>query len=57
MIIHEALVGDCGKMERPGEINDHRGQLAAFLRPMGSRAPIIYRGSADEPWNSSCELR
>jgi uncharacterized damage-inducible protein DinB len=29
----------------------HRGQLAAFLRPMGSKVPSIYGGSADEPWN------
>ena len=28
----------------------HRGQLAAFLRPMGSKVPAIYGGSADEPW-------
>jgi uncharacterized damage-inducible protein DinB len=27
----------------------HRGQLAAYLRPMGSRVPAIYGGSADEP--------
>jgi len=29
----------------------HRGQLAAYLRPMGSQVPSIYGGSADEPWN------
>jgi uncharacterized damage-inducible protein DinB len=29
----------------------HRGQLAAYLRPMGSKVPSIYGGSADEPWN------
>ena len=28
----------------------HRGQLAAYLRPLGSRCPSIYGGSADEPW-------
>jgi uncharacterized damage-inducible protein DinB len=28
----------------------HRGQLAAHLRPMGSKVPSIYGGSADEPW-------
>lgn len=28
----------------------HRGQLAAYLRPMGSKVPAIYGGSADEPW-------
>ena len=27
----------------------HRGQLAAYLRPMGSTVPAIYGGSADEP--------
>ncbi|MGE3706498.1 MAG: DinB family protein [Vicinamibacterales bacterium] len=27
----------------------HRGQLAAYLRPMGSSVPSIYGGSADEP--------
>lgn len=29
----------------------HRGQLAAYLRPLGSKVPSIYGGSADEPWN------
>ncbi len=28
----------------------HRGQLAAYLRPLGSKVPGIYGGSADEPW-------
>jgi uncharacterized damage-inducible protein DinB len=27
----------------------HRGQLAAYLRPMGSKVPRIYGGSFDEP--------
>jgi uncharacterized damage-inducible protein DinB len=27
----------------------HRGQLSAYLRPMGGRVPSIYGGSADEP--------
>lgn len=27
----------------------HRGQLAAYLRPMGSKVPNIYGGSFDEP--------
>lgn len=27
----------------------HRGQLSAYLRPMGARVPSIYGGSADEP--------
>ena len=27
----------------------HRGQLSAYLRAMGSRAPALYGGSADEP--------
>jgi len=28
----------------------HRGWLASYLRPMGSKCPNIYGGSADEPW-------
>ncbi|MEO8259747.1 MAG: DinB family protein [Acidobacteriota bacterium] len=28
----------------------HRGQLATYLRPMGSTVPSIYGGSADEPF-------
>ena len=28
----------------------HRGWLASYLRPMGSKCPSIYGGSADEPW-------
>lgn len=28
----------------------HRGQLSAYLRPMGGKTPSIYGGSADEPW-------
>jgi uncharacterized damage-inducible protein DinB len=31
----------------------HRGQLAAYLRPMGSHVPSIYGGSADEPMQSA----
>jgi uncharacterized damage-inducible protein DinB len=27
----------------------HRGQLSSYLRPMGSKVPRIYGGSADEP--------
>ena len=27
----------------------HRGQLATYLRAMGSKVPAIYGGSADEP--------
>ena len=27
----------------------HRGQLSAYLRPMGSKVPKIYGGSADDP--------
>lgn len=27
----------------------HRGQLAAYLRPMGSKVPTIYGGSYDQP--------
>jgi uncharacterized damage-inducible protein DinB len=28
----------------------HRGELATYLRPMGSKCPSIYGGSYDEPW-------
>lgn len=28
----------------------HRGQLSAYLRPMGGKVPSIYGGSADEPF-------
>ncbi|MFQ5927760.1 MAG: DinB family protein [Terriglobia bacterium] len=28
----------------------HRGQLSAYLRPMGAKVPSIYGASADEPW-------
>lgn len=28
----------------------HRAQLATYLRPMGSKVPSIYGGSADVPW-------
>jgi len=31
----------------------HRGQLAAYLRAMGSKVPAIYGGSADEPMTGS----
>lgn len=31
----------------------HRGQLSAYLRPMGGRVPSIYGGSADEPMGMS----
>jgi len=31
----------------------HRGQLAAYLRAMGSRVPAIYGGSADEPMQAT----
>jgi uncharacterized damage-inducible protein DinB len=29
----------------------HRGELATYLRPMGSKVPSIYGGSYDEPLN------
>lgn len=29
----------------------HRGQLSAYLRPMGGKVPAIYGGSADEPFS------
>jgi uncharacterized damage-inducible protein DinB len=31
----------------------HRGQLAAYLRAMGSHVPSIYGGSADEPMQAA----
>jgi len=30
----------------------HRGQLSAYLRPMGGKVPSIYGGSADEPYKA-----
>ena len=30
----------------------HRGQLSAYLRPMGAKVPSIYGGSADEPFEA-----
>lgn len=31
----------------------HRGQLSAYLRPMGAKVPSIYGGSADEPFTGA----
>jgi uncharacterized damage-inducible protein DinB len=31
----------------------HRGQLASYLRAMGSKVPSIYGGSADEPMTAA----
>ena len=31
----------------------HRGQLAAYLRPMGAKVPDIYGGSLDEPFTGA----
>jgi uncharacterized damage-inducible protein DinB len=31
----------------------HRGQLAAYLRAMGSKVPALYGGSADEPMQAT----
>ena len=31
----------------------HRGQLSTYLRPMGSKVPSIYGGSADEPFTGA----
>ena len=31
----------------------HRGELTTYLRPMGSKVPSIYGGSADEPFEMS----
>ena len=30
----------------------HRGELATYLRPMGSKVPSIYGGSYDEPFHA-----
>jgi uncharacterized damage-inducible protein DinB len=34
----------------------HRGQLAAYLRAMGSHVPSIYGGSADEPFQAAASV-
>jgi uncharacterized damage-inducible protein DinB len=53
-----AIVDFFGMLQQPnatylGFANNHsihhRGQLAAYLRAMGSKVPAIYGGSADEP--------
>jgi uncharacterized damage-inducible protein DinB len=31
----------------------HRGELATYLRPMGSKVPSIYGGSFDEPFQAA----
>ena len=31
----------------------HRGELATYLRPMGSKVPSIYGPSADEEWRAA----
>jgi uncharacterized damage-inducible protein DinB len=31
----------------------HRGELATYLRPMGSKVPCIYGPSADEDWKAA----
>ena len=31
----------------------HRGALVTYLRPMGSKVPSIYGGSADEEWKAA----
>ena len=33
----------------------HRGQLSAYLRPMGAKVPRIYGGSADEPIEATAQ--
>ena len=35
----------------------HRGQLSTYLRPMGSKVPSIYGGSADEPIGAPKEAK
>jgi uncharacterized damage-inducible protein DinB len=34
----------------------HRGELATYLRPMGSKVPSIYGGSYDEPFQMPASL-
>jgi len=34
----------------------HRGELATYLRPMGSKVPSIYGGSYDEPFQPPAEV-
>jgi uncharacterized damage-inducible protein DinB len=36
-------------------LSHHRGQLSTYLRPMGSKAPSIYGGSADEPFQAAAQ--
>jgi uncharacterized damage-inducible protein DinB len=33
----------------------HRGQITAYLRPMGAKVPSIYGGSADEPFEVAAQ--
>lgn len=33
----------------------HRGQITAYLRPMGAKVPSIYGGSADEPFQVAAQ--
>ncbi len=33
----------------------HRGQLSAYLRPMGAKVPGIYGGSFDEPFEAAAK--
>ena len=33
----------------------HRGELATYLRPMGSKCPSIYGGSYDEPFEPASQ--
>ena len=35
----------------------HRGQLSAYLRPMGAKVPSIYGGSFDEPLSVTSEAK
>jgi uncharacterized damage-inducible protein DinB len=55
----QTLVGFFGVFNMPaafylGFLNNHsihhRGELATYLRPMGSKVPAIYGGSYDEPF-------
>lgn len=52
-VFQDAAVGFLGLAIRHSV--HHRGQLSAYLRPMGAKVPRIYGGSADEPMEMPAE--
>ena len=46
-------IGSECRLYNPVARAHHRGQLAAYLRAMGSAVPAIYGGSADEPFQAA----